>query len=619
MADEPGTSSFHSSDGERQEWPDSAASTSNTPATKPIEQPGFDDLELQVLGAMLCEGALKEDAVSQKSENQSRASHVTPSRDADTDDDTPGQWFQRSSVNFSSTAPVEGAMANRRRRSGRHRRTSTFSKVVDAVKSTTKNEVVHTLANLIESPRSPSTPLNPRRDTADEGTDEEAARLSIASTDSGDHVPRRTTPRLEKKRFQFKRSTPGLKGVLEEAKGAVGCGNLEIPKFFAGEELDTRNAGLRLYYASIYYMYFGFAICCFALASVAINIGVFFVVRWIMITLVYTSDKGENDLSLIVASCSVVGLDVVAGWAIWIIGIAKHKIGQALIQKFEEFEDLVEGYSSSEEFVADCDQIFSKHATAEDADDHHDEVSPAGEMVLEDEVLRTATHELQKSIVERGLPELAGWDFFEVLEVQIRQREELQSLLQDESGGFKSETFRMNKEEWIDFLKSQLLMFCRAESTREQIRAASLMSGERDALQTNRSEEELMGEMYGVTWMADHSVDACPQCDRQFTMFYRRHHCRFCGSVVCSGCCQEKTIHPKTETDELMCFLCSTNRRPIIAPSCAEGEDVDEEASRQMQAMLDGLASEESTPAEADPELENRMLQMLAEMESNKV
>ncbi|KAJ7543726.1 hypothetical protein O6H91_09G050300 [Diphasiastrum complanatum] len=37
-------------------------------------------------------------------------------------------------------------------------------------------------------------------------------------------------------------------------------------------------------------------------------------------------------------------------------------------------------------------------------------------------------------------------------------------------------------------------------------------------------------------WMPDHSCRVCYECDSQFTIFNRRHHCRFCGRVFCGKC-----------------------------------------------------------------------------------
>ena len=37
-------------------------------------------------------------------------------------------------------------------------------------------------------------------------------------------------------------------------------------------------------------------------------------------------------------------------------------------------------------------------------------------------------------------------------------------------------------------------------------------------------------------WMPDQSCRVCYECDCQFTIFNRRHHCRICGRVFCAKC-----------------------------------------------------------------------------------
>ncbi|KAL0414999.1 UNVERIFIED_CONTAM: 1-phosphatidylinositol-3-phosphate 5-kinase FAB1B [Sesamum latifolium] len=37
-------------------------------------------------------------------------------------------------------------------------------------------------------------------------------------------------------------------------------------------------------------------------------------------------------------------------------------------------------------------------------------------------------------------------------------------------------------------------------------------------------------------WMPDRSCRVCYECDSQFTLFNRRHHCRLCGRIFCAKC-----------------------------------------------------------------------------------
>ena len=54
---------------------------------------------------------------------------------------------------------------------------------------------------------------------------------------------------------------------------------------------------------------------------------------------------------------------------------------------------------------------------------------------------------------------------------------------------------------------------------------------------------KLKVENFGsVKWQHDDAVLACNLCNKQFTLFNRRHHCRFCGDIVCGSCSNVK-IH----------------------------------------------------------------------------
>eukprot|EP00808_Paulinella_micropora_P006701 g65337.t1 len=41
-------------------------------------------------------------------------------------------------------------------------------------------------------------------------------------------------------------------------------------------------------------------------------------------------------------------------------------------------------------------------------------------------------------------------------------------------------------------------------------------------------------------WVPDEDAPNCMKCNSQFTCFFRRHHCRFCGLVVCSLCSEDR-------------------------------------------------------------------------------
>uniref|UniRef100_A0A0D3A2A4 1-phosphatidylinositol-3-phosphate 5-kinase n=1 Tax=Brassica oleracea var. oleracea TaxID=109376 RepID=A0A0D3A2A4_BRAOL len=51
-------------------------------------------------------------------------------------------------------------------------------------------------------------------------------------------------------------------------------------------------------------------------------------------------------------------------------------------------------------------------------------------------------------------------------------------------------------------------------------------------------------------WMPDHSCPVCYECDAQFTVFNRRHHCRLCGRVFCAKCAANSIPSPSDEAKD---------------------------------------------------------------------
>ena len=45
-------------------------------------------------------------------------------------------------------------------------------------------------------------------------------------------------------------------------------------------------------------------------------------------------------------------------------------------------------------------------------------------------------------------------------------------------------------------------------------------------------------------WMPDSETDVCLKCSNKFSLLNRRHHCRACGLIFCSKCCNLKILLP---------------------------------------------------------------------------
>ncbi|XP_060533607.1 zinc finger FYVE domain-containing protein 9 [Cylas formicarius] len=57
-------------------------------------------------------------------------------------------------------------------------------------------------------------------------------------------------------------------------------------------------------------------------------------------------------------------------------------------------------------------------------------------------------------------------------------------------------------------------------------------------------------------WIPDSDASACLHCDTKFTMIKRRHHCRACGLVLCSKCCNLKFRLQYLDAEARVCQKC---------------------------------------------------------------
>eukprot|EP00656_Telonema_subtile_P043408 TRINITY_DN49771_c0_g1_i1.p1 TRINITY_DN49771_c0_g1~~TRINITY_DN49771_c0_g1_i1.p1 ORF type:complete len:534 (+),score=88.07 TRINITY_DN49771_c0_g1_i1:101-1702(+) len=75
-----------------------------------------------------------------------------------------------------------------------------------------------------------------------------------------------------------------------------------------------------------------------------------------------------------------------------------------------------------------------------------------------------------------------------------------------------------------------------------------------------------------VRWVADDEVSACTRCGREFSLFCRRHHCRLCGQIFCSRCCDRRSAFPHLGFHEPVraCLICYPQQRDCLpaADSC---------------------------------------------------
>jgi len=105
--------------------------------------------------------------------------------------------------------------------------------------------------------------------------------------------------------------------------------------------------------------------------------------------------------------------------------------------------------------------------------------------------------------------------------------------------------------------------------------------------QKPRTKEE---KKYGVScWQADEEVSNCPLCSCEFGIFTRKHHCRFCGLVICADCLKTKAVHHLTREPECVCDGCLRSWKEREASL-----DIEEVQRREAQALQQQAREEQA-------------------------
>ncbi|XP_072206965.1 phosphatidylinositol-3,5-bisphosphate 3-phosphatase MTMR3 isoform X4 [Excalfactoria chinensis] len=75
------------------------------------------------------------------------------------------------------------------------------------------------------------------------------------------------------------------------------------------------------------------------------------------------------------------------------------------------------------------------------------------------------------------------------------------------------------------------------------------------------------GDEVVTRWLPDHLAAHCYGCDSTFWLASRKHHCRNCGNVFCSSCCNQKVPVPSQQLFEpsRVCKSCYSSLHPSSA------------------------------------------------------
>ncbi|CAE7194264.1 EEA1 [Symbiodinium natans] len=112
---------------------------------------------------------------------------------------------------------------------------------------------------------------------------------------------------------------------------------------------------------------------------------------------------------------------------------------------------------------------------------------------------------------------------------------------------------------------------------------------------------------------ADAKESACPRCGANFTTYFRRHHCRHCGGLVCDDCSRHRTRIPQDPSlgNVRVCDDCFK----VIGDHHAAGLEEDLALSRHLIDQLKDALKQKHNQSEAFKKV---MLELEAEAVGNR-
>lgn len=72
----------------------------------------------------------------------------------------------------------------------------------------------------------------------------------------------------------------------------------------------------------------------------------------------------------------------------------------------------------------------------------------------------------------------------------------------------------------------------------------------------NQSLQIEIAKIQGRKWADDSNATSCSSCTKEFTLTFRKHHCRHCGQIFCSDCSAKSASVPSSKKPVRVCDAC---------------------------------------------------------------
>ncbi|XP_067422342.1 RUN and FYVE domain-containing protein 1 isoform X3 [Emydura macquarii macquarii] len=137
------------------------------------------------------------------------------------------------------------------------------------------------------------------------------------------------------------------------------------------------------------------------------------------------------------------------------------------------------------------------------------------------------------------------------LQRELHQEKDTTSLLKTElqqMEGLKKELRKLHDE------KQQLEKICEEQEQALQEMGLHLSQSKlkmEDIKEVNKA-------LKGHTWLKDDEATHCKQCEKEFSISRRKHHCRNCGDIFCNTCSSNELALPSYPKPVRVCDTCHT-------------------------------------------------------------
>ncbi|XP_075756621.1 RUN and FYVE domain-containing protein 1 isoform X4 [Pelodiscus sinensis] len=152
-----------------------------------------------------------------------------------------------------------------------------------------------------------------------------------------------------------------------------------------------------------------------------------------------------------------------------------------------------------------------------------------------------------------------------ILEKELKSEKEQRQTLQGELHQEKDTTSLLKTElQQMEGLKKELRKLQEEKQQLEKICGEQEQALQEMGLHLSQSKlkmediKEVNKALKGHTWLKDDEATHCKQCEKEFSISRRKHHCRNCGDIFCNTCSSNELALPSYPKPVRVCDTCHT-------------------------------------------------------------